>query len=285
MSMDDRIHSTPDSAEVGGTGITRRRALTVGGFSVAVAAVLAACGKDKPAAQVPQAGLAPTTTGLPTQVITDPVLLRTASSLEHSLIAAYDTLIKAGNVDANVAEMLKLFQQEHQQHAQYFEKATMDAGAPSVTTPNSAFQANVVEPGLALVSKGGNQGSDIISFSYQLEAVAAGTFQLFVPIFTLPALRSDVMSVGGVEARHAAMMAKFVPNSKVAPPPPGAPTPPTTTTSVKAVGPTTTAPATAPPAYQVPGPFGPLTAVQVVLDGTTVSADLLGPNSYEYITS
>jgi hypothetical protein len=81
-----------------------------------------------------------------------------------------------------------------------------------------------------------------------------------------------------------AVIAKLVPNFKVVPAAVGTPeTATTTTTAAKTGGPATTAPTPPPTVFQVPGTFGPLTPVQVAINGKTVSADLLGPNSYEYL--
>jgi hypothetical protein len=38
-----------------------------------------------------------------------------------------------------------------------------------------------------------------------------------------------------------------------------------------------------PPIYQVPGIFQPLTPAEAAINKVTVSADLLGPNSYMYV--
>ena len=59
---------------------------------------------------------------------------------------------------------------------------------------------------------------------------------------------------------------------------------PATTTTALAGATTTTTPANLLiPVYQVPGPFGSLTAVSVAIAGKEDAWNLLGPNSYEYV--
>jgi hypothetical protein len=90
------------------------------------------------------------------------------------------------------------------------------------------------------------------------------------------------MSVGGVESRHAAVITKFLPNSSVIPPNSATTSGnANTTTTEKAKETTTTSGAAAAPAIaQVPGSFGPLTTINVLLGGQIVSTDPLGPNSF-----
>jgi hypothetical protein len=268
-------------------GLSRRRVLAVGGFSVALAAVVAACAPDRPPAQVPQAGAAPTTTGLPDQNITDEVLLRTASSLEHSLVGAYDTVLGLNVISPDAGTTLRLFRNHHAEHATFFERATRDIGGTPFTEPNPAMQANIIDPALKAIADAGNHPEDFAWFAYGLENVAAGTFQSFVPTLDVSNLRGEVMSVGGVEARHAAIAATFIPTFTVLPPLPAEEAAATTTTSTTIKGGTTTStPANqAVPVSQVPSPFGSLTAVEVAIAGSEDTWDILGPNSYQYVPS
>ena len=62
----------------------RRDVLRIGGFTVATAAVISACGEHV-RGEVGRVGAVPTTAKLPDAVVTNVALLRTASSLEHSI--------------------------------------------------------------------------------------------------------------------------------------------------------------------------------------------------------
>jgi rubrerythrin len=265
-------------------GLTRRRLFRVAGFSVASAAVLAACGKDAATStNIPQAGLTPVTTALPNRIIDDITLLRTASSLEHNAIDAYEALLSK-ITDAKLHDTISLFLEHHQAHATSAEAATKQLGGDAFTEKNPVVDSGIVQPALALVTDGGGQAADIAAFAYALETVAAETYQSFVPLLSKPGLRSSVMIVGGSEARHAAILAALIKDaSPVAP-------------MVTGTGSTTAAPTTTivgttttlkggnpPPIYQVPGIFQPLTPAEVGINRVTITADLLGPNSYMYV--
>jgi hypothetical protein len=277
----DEVAGALGHAEAMLGGLSRRRFFRVAGFSVAGTAVLAACGADSgTSTNVPQAGPNPVTTALPTRVVSDVTLLRTASSLEHSLIDTYNTLTPLVS-DQALKDTINLFVVHHQAHAVSFEAATRQLGGVPFTDANPVFDASVVQPTLKLITDGGGQSADVIAFAYALESVASATYQSFVPIYTTPNLRSSVMAVGGAEARQAAIFAGLIQGaSPVAPLVNGASTAPTTTT---VAGTTTTLKGgNPPPVYQVPGIFQPLTPVEVGINRTTISVDLLGPNSYIY---
>jgi hypothetical protein len=264
---------------------TRRRILAVGGFSVAAAAVVAACASDPAKPQVPQAGIAPTTTGLPEQVVTDEVMLRTCSSLEHSLVAAYTAILALATIKPETAAAVRNFSVHHAAHATYYENLTRDLGGQPFTSSNSAFDGNIVAPALQAMAQANNDPGDIQWFVYGMESVAAGSFQLFVQSITKPALRADVMTIGGVEARHAAIAAAMIPTGTPVPPLPASQATgaaPSSTTIAGAT--TTTTPANQLIAVsQVPGPFGSLASVSVAIANKEDTWPLLGPNSYEYL--
>jgi Ferritin-like domain len=264
---------------------SRRRILVVGGFSVGLAAVVAACAPDRPKPQVPQAGVAPSTTALADQNVDDVVLLRTASSLEHSLADAYAKVLALNVLPADTATLVRRFADQHGQRATYFEDLTRDNGGEPVTTGNEPFEKNVIDPALKEIADAGNDVDDLNWFVYGLESVATGTMQSFVPILRVPALRGAVMSVGGAEARTSAIAAKLIPTATVVPPSAEeeAAASATTTTTAPGATTTTTPAAQAVAVAQVPGSFSSQTAVSVAIANTEEAWNLLGPNSYEYV--
>ena len=257
--------------------IARRRFLTIGAFSVGMAAVVAACGNNGPKDPVPQAGLTESTLPLATQTVTDVVLLRTASSLEYNAIAAYDAAIGLGILAPAIVDAAKLFQSQHREHARFFEQATIDAGGQAFTTANPVVKANVIDPALAAITTTtGDKLAELLGFAYALEMVAAGTYQSLVPALSVPKLRAAAISVGGVEARHAAILAAVM-GGGVAP----------ELASTAAVAPTTTVAgvtpaAVAPKVFQVPSVFSSLSATQILLGGKLANVEVLGPNSFAY---
>jgi hypothetical protein len=264
---------------------SRRRILAVGGFSIGLAALVAACAPDKPKPQVPQAGAAPSTTGLPEQNVNDVVLLRTASSLEHSINDAYGKVLSLGVLPAATATLVRRFADQHAAHATFFEDLTRDNGGQPFISGNEAFQKNVIDPSLKAIADAGNDVNDLNWFVYGLESVATGTMQSFVPILRVPALRSAVMTVGGAEARTSAIASTLIPTVTVVPPTPEQEKAAAATTTTTAPGATTTTTpaAQAVPVAQVPGSFGSQTAVSVAIANKEQAWNLLGPNSYEYV--
>lgn len=180
------------------SGVNRRRFMQIGGVSVLSAAVLAACGKssDKKSSK-PAAGGSKGSA-------TDIAILRTASSLEHVAIDVYQKAIdNAGalGISAGVADVAKLFQSQHKDHAGLFEGATKEAGGKPFTTANPAVLDSLKGRIAALKNE-----MDVIVLARDLENVAAATYQSTVGAYDNLAYNAASMSVGGVEARHAAVL-------------------------------------------------------------------------------
>lgn len=205
-------------------GLTRRHLLRVGGLGIAGAAVLAACGSDSNDSKSSTAGTAGTTMATATSMATettmatetsmatettmadmagDVLLLRTASSIEHLAVAAYQIAIDSGLVTTTaVGDAAKLFQSHHMEHAAFFEAATTSAGGDPFTEANAAILAQLQPTIDALQDETG-----VLMLALSLERAAAATYQSGVGIVTDVELNTALMSVGGVEARHAAVIA------------------------------------------------------------------------------
>ena len=181
------------------SGVNRRRFMQIGGVSVLSAAVLAACGKDDN-----KKGSSTGTTGGSKGSDTDIAILRTASSLEHVAIDVYQKAIdnaSALGISAGVADVAKLFQSQHKDHAGLFEGATKEAGGDPFTTANPAVLDSLKGRIAALKNE-----MDVIVLARDLENVAAATYQSTVGAYDNLAYNAASMSVGGVEARHAAVL-------------------------------------------------------------------------------
>jgi hypothetical protein len=289
--MDDETISAEQRQAVLSGPVARRRFLKLSGLSVASAAVLAACGGQGSQGQVPVAGTGPTTTKAPDRVVNDATYLRTSTSLEYSLIDAYTKMLALGTLPNELSDAFKTFKDQHGEHADLFAKLTTAAGEKVTQDPNTAVQAAVVQPALDYAAKDGNKPQDLLAIAIGLETLAAETFQQFTPLLSVPKLRSSIMSVGGVEARHAAILIKAAPTglpvdtSAITAAASGT----TTTSSTTVAGTTTTATgqetAENAPVYQVPGPFQPLTSVQITIGINTINVEPLGPNSYVYVVN
>ena len=198
----------------------RRDILRIGGLSVATAAVISACGEHV-RGEVGRVGDVPTTVTLPTVKVTNLTLLRTASSLEHSIINVYSQVI--GNselLDPKLEDIAKRFMDDHAGHAEFFEKLTTDAGGTAWTCGNPKIDDVIINPVIKRITKGAeatptskaiepseDPRRDILNFTHGLETLAGASYQAFVALFSDPALRADAMTVGAREARHAALLA------------------------------------------------------------------------------
>ena len=189
----------------------RRQFMKIGGATVIGATVLAACASTKSSkAEVTgtttPTTLAPTpTTGAETadSKKTDLTLLRTATSIELLAVAVYDTAIKNGLVTTPaIGDAAKLFRDQHQEHAGLLQGATTTSGGTPYKQPNAYLNTNVVEPAVKALKT----EADVVKFAKQLEDVAASTYVLAAGVLGTPELRAAIMSIGGVEAKHVAVL-------------------------------------------------------------------------------
>jgi hypothetical protein len=258
--------------------LPRRKFLALGGSTIATAAVLAACGGPGgegagTGARVAQAGETPVTTALPERVVNDAVLLRTASSLEHSAVAIYGKALGMNLLTGEAAEFAKRFQDHHAAYAKFFEGLTSESGGTPFTTENPAVTKNIVTPAYDAIEASADKAGDLRNMLHSLENVITETYQSFVPLLTVPKLRAAAMSVGAAEARHAAVWAGILGGPVAAS---LAPKVETTTTLKGAVE------VVVVPVYQAPQAFSAMGLVPTLLNGKKVDLDLLGPNSFAY---
>jgi hypothetical protein len=265
------------------TGLSRRQVLATAGAGfagIALAGFLAACGDDAEEEAIPQTGDRTPVQTLPETAVSDAVLLRTASSLVHNLIDAYDRALDLGVLDGAERGVVDEFRQVQDVHAETLAEATEEAEGEPFAEPNPNFTTYVVDPGFELIASGGNDPQEVLRFLHALESAATATHQGFVPLLTEPELRRVAMEVGGVEARHATVLSTFLDGTTVLPAtavaPPEVTAEETTTTAAAEAG------AVPSPVAQVPGAFGSLTGVTVVLGGEELVINTPGPNSYIY---
>ena len=187
----------------------RRHLFKLGGATILGAAVLAACGdsNDDVAQTGTTAGGGSATTATSGSGSgssnTDLVLLRTASSLEVLAVDTYDAAIASGLVTTSaIADAAILFRDQHDEHAQQLQSATTDAGGDPYTEANPFLKAEVVDPALA----GLKTEMDVVAFALVLETAAAETYAFAAGALSTPAFRQAIMAIGGVEARHMAVL-------------------------------------------------------------------------------
>ncbi len=297
------------------SALGRRDILRLGGFTVAAAAVISACGEHA-RGEVGRVGAVPTTVALPDAVVTNVTLLRTASSMLHSMIAVYDQIIgKSDLLDPKYDDLIKRIRDDHADHAKLFERLTTDAGGTAWTCGNPKFDDTIVNPVVARITKGvgataiskavaasDDPRRDMLNFSHGLEFLAGATCQSFVVQFSEPALREQAMTVAARSARHAALLALTINtnrpgglvnfNDAVNAEPASPPTTiPATTTTLQNIASPSGGAAPAAPVQQtdipsvtaIPSQFGGLAALQIVVgkgdeNGTRLKLNLETPS-------
>lgn len=298
----------------------RRDVLRVAGFTVATAAVISACGEHE-RGEVGRVGAVATTVKLPDAVVSNVVLLRTASSLEHSVINVYEQMIGNSDLlDPKFDDVAKRFRDDHVTHAELFEKLTTDGGGTAWTCGNPKFDDVIITPVLNRITKGVPATStakaippsddprrDMLNFAHGLESLAGATYQSFVNLFSDPSLRADVMTVGAREACHAALLALTINpdrpgglvnfsdavNADPASPPTTTVAPSTTVQNIAgpAGGPTPepTVPQTEiPTVTAIPSQFGSLAPIPIVVgsgdeNGTRLKLNLETPSLNSFV--
>lgn len=209
--LDNESRRADDTAAAVLGGLSRRSLFRIGGVTIAGGALLAACGSDDDSsgATAPSGTVGGTTpatqpSGTAAEDMTDDVIiLRTASSIEELAVAAYQLAIDSGLVTtAAVGDAAKLFQSHHMEHSQLFQAATKKAGGKPFTEANPAVLAALQPTIDALQDEAG-----VLMLALELENAAAQTYQSNVGMVLDLSLNKALMSVGGVEARHAAVLA------------------------------------------------------------------------------
>jgi hypothetical protein len=197
--------STDDKAALLGVPSPGRRQLfKIGGATIMGAAVLAACGSDDDtsAGNATTSTTAMGTTGGGGDNM-DLALARTAASLEQLAVDTYQTGIDSGLVTTMaIADAAVLFQSHHQSHLDALNGAIRDAGGDEVTEPNQAVYDALVKPAVEAAAT----EADIVKIAFDLENAAAQTYVFAGGTLTVPGLRSTIMTIGGIEARHAAVL-------------------------------------------------------------------------------
>jgi hypothetical protein len=211
---DDRLSADSKASILGVPSPNRRDLFKIGGASILGAALLAACGSD--AADAPSSPVVPATqpidTGTPTTTATpttsvngsadmDLVLARTAASLEKLAVDTYGTAAGLITTPAVLAAAT-MFAGHHQMHLDALNGVLMGAGAQSITEMNQPVYDALVKPALDAAKT----EMDAVNIALSLEEAAAQTYVYAGGTLSTPSLRSTIMTIGGVEARHAAVL-------------------------------------------------------------------------------
>lgn len=187
--------------------VGRRDALRIGGLTLSLGAIVAACGSDRDGDTDPgRVGNAPPATALPDYEVNDAVLLRTASSLELTAVYVYETAKGLGVFEGATATLVDRLIADHTEVAAVMGGLTEAAGGEAWTTTNPWIMDRAIGPILAAVVDSDDPARDVISVAITLENLASATHQTLSVLLTESGQRMAVMAAAAEEARHAATL-------------------------------------------------------------------------------
>ena len=198
LFSDETITTDERASLLGVPSPNRRDLFRLGGITVLGAALLAACGSDGDSKHSGTDAAATTVSGAPNM---DLILARTAASLEKLAVDTYGTAAGLITTPAVLAAAT-MFAGHHQMHLDALNGVLTGAGATAVTEMNQAVYDALIAPALATATS----EADAVKIALALEEAAAQTYAYAGGALSTPGLRSTIMTIGGVEARHAAVL-------------------------------------------------------------------------------
>ncbi len=203
--------------------LSRRGIFRAGGFTIGLAALLAACVEDASDAKPARVGDAAAPTPLPDPVFSDGVLFRTETSLHYSVIDAHNVAKEVGQLTDEQTAILDAFIAAHEQSITALQVLSIAAGSKAWTCANPRFNRivlNVLKDRIIGRPKQGNEEADVppsddpnrdaLAMAFAMESIAAATHQALVPQFARPGYRAASMDHGQACARRAAVLALVI---------------------------------------------------------------------------
>lgn len=211
--MTNPDHESPmgDADHAARPRMGRRQLLQTGGLTLSLGALLAACAKGEEG-EPGRVGYAPAATPLPNVVVDDAVRLRTATSIEHTIVAVYAKLTELGALEADDQAFLDKLSAQHEKTAADVARLTKDAGGEPYECANTWYMERVVPPIFtniagdkdAEIAASDDPARDTIAVVNAMESMAAAMYQGMVESLTEPKLRAEVITFATRSARHAA---------------------------------------------------------------------------------
>lgn len=185
----------------------RRTILRSGTLAAASAAFLAACGKTN--TTVTRLGATPTTVKLADETVTDVALLRTAMSVETMIAGILSDPAVTSVADSKFAPIAASFVAAHKSHLAPLRSLIAARGGEAYEDTNAKLMTAYGQAAIDLV-KSGNDPKDVPVLTMALENLAAATYQYFVSLTNEAALRAEMMKVGAMSSRRAAVVAQLI---------------------------------------------------------------------------
>jgi len=187
--------------------ISRRTMLRSSGALAATTAVLAACSSTKPS--VARIGESPTTVKLEELAVTDVVLLRTAMSMETMAAAMLSDSAVTAIASKDTAPVIAAFAAGHTSQLDDLRVLISARNGEAYTETNAKLMQAYGQTALDLVASG-KLATDTLPFTLAIETLIASTYQYFVSLATEPAVRADLVRLGGRSSRRAAIAAQLI---------------------------------------------------------------------------
>lgn len=204
---------------------SRRDAIKIGGLTVTLGALAAACGNDRGGSDdAGRVGNAPETTALEAYPVDDVVLLRTAASLEWTAVEVYETAKAGGYIPDDFTPSTTIFLENHRMLAEEMDALAVAAGGEAWGCANPWLMDRLVNPVLTaitterVVDLGGGEEfraelseqekvDDVLNFAEALENLAVASHQSLVSMTSIPEARIAHANAASLEARQAAELA------------------------------------------------------------------------------
>jgi hypothetical protein len=158
--------------------VNRRQALKIGGITASFAAIVAACGTTTGSQTPGRVGYAPAVTDPPDYAVDDAVRLRTASSLEETIVSVYGRLLDSGSLSGPSKLLTERLIDNHQEVADQMAALTEAEGGVPWECTNPWLDNRLIEPVFAAIKASDNPERDVLYFSVALENLAAATHQV-----------------------------------------------------------------------------------------------------------
>ena len=177
------------------------------GAIAATTAVLAACSSTKPS--VARIGESPTTVKLEELAVTDVILLRTAMSMETMAAAMLSDSAVTAIASKDTAPVIAAFAAGHTSQLEDLRVLISARNGEAYTETNAKLMQAYGQTALDLVASG-KLATDTLPLTLAIETLIASTYQYFVSLATEPAVRADLVRLGGRSSRRAAITAQLI---------------------------------------------------------------------------
>ena len=197
--------------------LARRDALRLGGVGVSLAALLAACGDDRTGDESPgRVGYAPPQTDLPNYPVDDAVLLRTATSLERTIVEVYERMLGSDTPSADLAALLEKLVPLHEEIIVGLDELTESVGGTPWECANPWYVDRLIEPAFAAIEASDDPERDAGNLTVALEDTTAATMQMFAGMVEDVDARVGLATGAADSAQHAATAAIVVGGTEAA---------------------------------------------------------------------